>query len=100
MTIPVDTYGDDHVFYGPIQNITVTGSPFTLKCPDDDSAQPSARLFINGGEVQEIAYLRALWNDPADWVLLGAVPAYIDLRPGDSVRMTYTSAPVMKWCAF
>lgn len=100
MTIPVSTNSDTYAFYGPIQAITVTGSPFVIKCPDDDSSQPSARLFINGGEIQGIRYNRALWDPVTDWISIGSVLPVIDLHPGDSIEVTYTTAPTMNWCAY
>lgn len=66
------------------QAVAVTGSPFTY------TATRNGQLFITGGTLSTIQYGRG-----GQLYVLGLGMSPISLIPGDSVRLTYLTAPTL-----
>lgn len=75
--------------YGPIQTISVGGSPFTFTNPE------SVRIWvlISGGTVTDIS----MSSDLIGLVSLALLGGGFPLNPGHSIKVTHLLAPTMKY---
>lgn len=95
----VDLTNPNWLAYGAHETITVPSTgPFVLENTLVSSDTPKVRVYINGGTISAVEYHQHLWGSE-DWVTYGSTPPYVDLNPGDSLRLTYTalSPPAMRW---
>ncbi len=74
-------------YQNPERTITVGASPFTYQNTNNYTVD----IIISGGSVSLIEFSR----DGTNWYDVGFTSGIVRLSPGDSVRVTYTSAPTM-----
>lgn len=80
---------------GEPETVTLTGSPHDIQNGEYDHC---VRVFLNGGVGHSIAYKQNCWE--SSFHTLGTVPPFMDLQPGDTMRITYVALtpPAVKWC--
>lgn len=98
MSLVVITTGPDYyASYGDPETLSVPSTgPYELETEYLDGQGLFVRVFISGGLLTALSFMQF---GQSTYILLGTVPPYIDLSPGDKIKLTYTALtpPVVKW---